>query len=356
MMNNNYEKVFPDSESIFLLVSSYSNGKTPGISIYEFSKITGEAAYANDMKGLEDPSFITVSPDNKFVYSAHEIENSTVSSFAFDKKTATLNFMNEEPTKSSDSCFINVNPDQSFLVVANYSGNISVLPLNDDGTIGPVAQVMDFKEDGSEESHIHTVVFSPDNKYLLATDLGKNKIYQLEILSGENKEFLKLIPSKTLELEKGSGPRHLAFHPNGVYLYCINELSGTVTVFEKREDNWNTIQTLDSDITEGDGDKGGGDIHLTPDGKFLYTSNRLEKDGISIFSVDPSNGKLTRMAYQRTGIHPRNFILSPDGKFLLCANMESNNIQIFAIDSYTGLLKDTGQTIDVEKPVCLQWI
>ena len=191
---------------------------------------------------------------------------------------------------------------------------------------------------------------------MLATDLGKDQIYSFNIREEAKDSFLVLPPANVTKLEAGSGPRHLAFHPNGNYLYCINELSGRVTVFAYNGKEAEAIQSITSDTTPTSNRKGSADIHLTYDGRFLYSSNRLKADGIATFSVDPENGRLTEIGYQSTGIHPRNFIISPNDKFLLCANRDTNNIQIFEIDSVTGLLLDTGKEIRLDKPVCLKWI
>ena len=130
----------------------------------------------------------------------------------------------------------------------------------------------------------------------------------------------------------------------------------SVTVFNYKDGCLDAIQTIDSDISQTSRRKGSADIHLTSDGKFLYSSNRLRSDGIAIFSVNPETGLLTSVGYQLTGIHPRNFLITPNDKFLLCANLNSNNIQIFEINSVTGLLCDTGKEILLEKPVCLKWV
>jgi 6-phosphogluconolactonase (cycloisomerase 2 family) len=178
----------------------------------------------------------------------------------------------------------------------------------------------------------------------------------LDVLKGNGGIYLSQKEGNTTFLETGSGPRHLAFHPNGRFLYSINELSGSVTAFEQKEGILSAIQYIASDTTPGISGKGSADIHLTPDGRFLYSSNRLKADGIAIFSVHSEDGRLTKIAYQETGIHPRNFIISPNGKFLLCANRDSNNVQIFEINRESGLLQATGKEIFLDKPVCLKWI
>ncbi|MDR0865212.1 MAG: lactonase family protein [Candidatus Symbiothrix sp.] len=343
---------------LYLIVGSYSDGTTPGISVYNFESRTGDFEYVSDVKGVVNPSYLVVSPDEQFIYSVNETGNGAVSSFTFDKTTGTLSLINYQFTEGADPCYININKEATFIVTANYSGgNISVFPLSRKGCIEPLSQKIDFSKEGDlVPSHIHTVVFSPDGKYLYATDLGKDKIYTFIVAGKDDEARLYETVNSTVELKSGSGPRHLAFSPDEKFIYSINELAGTVAAFEYNEGIRSNIQYIASDTTPGVGEKGSADIHLTPDGRFLYASNRLKADGIAIFSVHPETGILTKTGYQETGIHPRNFLISPNGKFLLCANRDSHTVQIFTINPETGLLQFTGKEIVVDKPVCLKWI
>jgi len=276
----------------------------------------------------------------------------------FDKSTGTLSFVNSQATEGADPCYINIDKTQHFILTANYNGgSISVFPLSDNGEIQPMSHRIDLNEGNNQPvSHAHTVVFSPDQTYVFATDLGKDQIIRFKVdLHDMNKMFLKKDGAITL-LEKGSGPRHIDFHPTKNFVYCINELSGKVTVFQYNENRLTPIQYIASDTTTAGGKKGSADIHVSPDGKFLYTSNRLNNDGITIFSIDLNTGLLTSIGYQKTRIHPRNFIISPTGKYLLCANRDSNTVQIFSVDRQTETLNDTGKEIRLDKPVCLKWM
>ena len=344
----------------YLVAGSYSDGTTAGISVYDFNTQTGDFEYVSEVKEIINPSYLVVSPDEKFVYSTNEMEDGAVSAFAFDKKTGTLNFINYQFTNGAGPCYININKEATFIVTANYNGeSISVFPLAENGRISPLSQYIVFSspdEHAMPPSHTHTAVFSPNEKYLFVTDLGRDRIYRLKVGDGKRGIFLTPEEDHTVLLKTGSGPRHLAFHPNGCFLYSINELSGTITEFYYRDGIQRIIQYVESDTTPGAERKGSADIHLTPDGKFLYSSNRLKADGIAIFSVNSNDGQLTKIGYQRTGIHPRNFTISPNGKFLLCANRDSNTIQIFQIEPGSGLLNFTGKMIRVDKPVCLKWI
>jgi 6-phosphogluconolactonase (cycloisomerase 2 family) len=349
-----------NDDHLYLIAGSYSNGTTAGISVYDFDMQTGDFECISGIKDIVNPSYLVVSPDEKFIYSTNETENGAVSAFTFDKKTGTLSLINSQFTKGVDPCYININKEATFIVTANYNGeSISVFPLAENGSISPLSQYIVFSspnEQAMPHSHTHTAILSPNEKYLFVTDLGRDRVYRLKVTDGRRGIYLTWEPEHTVLLKTGSGPRHLAFHPNGCFLYSINELSGMITGFYYRDGIPRIIQYIESDMTPGAERKGSADIHLTPDGKFLYSSNRLKADGLAIFSVDSSDGRLTKIGYQRTGIHPRNFIISPNGKFLLCANRDSNSIQIFKIDQGSGLLNLMEKEISVDKPVCLKWI
>jgi len=346
-----------EGDSMYLLVGSYSDGITSGISVFNFDIQTGDYEFISDVKQVLNPSYLVVSPDEKMVYSVNETKEGGVSSFTFKKRKGILNFVNSQPAYGASPCYINMDKNKNFIVTANYNGgNISVFPLDNDGSIKPLSMNIDMVMTDSPDSKMHTAVFSPDETRLLVTDLGKDNIYTFKIKPYERNYFLELPPESTTKVETGSGPRHLAFHPNGKYLYCINELSGDVTVFNYKEGGLDEVQTIVSDTTQSSKRKGSADIHLTSDGRFLYSSNRLKADGIAIFTVNPENGKLTNVGYQLTGVHPRNFIITPNNKFLLCANLSSNNIQIFEIDSATGLLYNTEKEISLNQPVCLKFV
>jgi 6-phosphogluconolactonase (cycloisomerase 2 family) len=350
----------PEAGSLYLLVGAYSDGTTPGISVYTFDTNTGHCRYVGEYKELLNPSYLVISPDEQFVYSVNETAEGAVSAFRFDQMSGTLHLLNSQSTGGADPCYINMDNDQTFVVTANYSGgSISVFPVAGNGSLKPLSGHWDMRllmnvADSSAVSHIHTAVFSPGEPYLFVTDLGLDMIYRFSV-DAKDSSCLVFDDAYTTAVDTGSGPRHLAFHPNRNYLYGINELSGTVTTFLYDRGELSAIQNIISDTTSGVGGKGSADIHISPDGNFLYASNRLKADGIAIFSINPANGKLARIAYQATGIHPRNFILTPDGNFLLCANRDSNTVQIFRRDAKTGLLHDTGKVIPVDKPVCLQF-
>ena len=259
-----------------------------------------------------------------------------------------------------DPCFIDVDSIGRNIVVANYSGgNLSVFKTNADGSLQPAAQTIDHQGYSSNvvrqsKPHVHCTVFSPDGKYVFSNDLGTDKIYQYQF-NAEKSQPLNEDEVVTTDVEDGSGPRHIAFHPNKKYAYVINELSGKVKVFQYDDGKLNEIQTIESDNTGGKDDKGSADIHITPNGQYLYTTNRAKANDIAIYRVQ-SNGTLVLIGHQSAlGIHPRNFVIDPTGKYLLVANRDTNNIVVFTIIKATGFLEPNGQVIQVEKPVCLKF-
>jgi 6-phosphogluconolactonase (cycloisomerase 2 family) len=348
-----------ESDRLLLLIGSYGEATDYNIAVYSFDTLTADFEFVEAISGLDNPSYLTISRDKQIIYSVKETEEGGVYSVRFDNRNFLMDHLNDQPAKGGDPCYININKGENFIVTANYTGgSLSVFPLSTDGSVLPVSQYLDMNrlEEGEKPSHIHTAVFSPDEKWLLATDLGKDKIYVFKVYSEAADTFLVRDRKKTTDLLPGSGPRHLAFHPNGKFLYCINELSGTVTAFQYNDGNLTAIQYIASDTTSGTGGKGSADIHICPDGRFLYSSNRLKADGIAVFSIHPEKGTLTQEGYQATGIHPRNFIISPNGKFLLCANRDSNSVQVFEIDKTTGLLHNIPNVIERKQPVCLKWL
>lgn len=342
---------------IYLLIGTYSPQDKPGIFVYDLDTETGKTEYISSVSGLSNPSYLAVSGNEQFVYAVSENGNtSAAAAYSFAKPTAVLTPLNNEATRGADPCYVLVDDQNDFIVTANYSGgSLSVFPVDQHGALKPASQVLGF----SPESHIHMAIFSPDKRYIFVSDLGKDRIYKFQVNDSPGKDGRFLIPGtpESFPLPAGAGPRHMVFHPNGKYFYCINELDGTVSCFHYQAGQLTNVQHIPSDTVEHKGNKGSADIHISPDGKFLYASNRLKNDGIAIFRIDETSGRLTAAGYQPTGIHPRSFIITPNGKFLLVANQNSNQIQVFRINKTSGLLTNTNQDITtIEKPVCLKFI
>lgn len=349
-----------DSE-LTMLVGTYTSGNSEGIYTFRFNEETGEATPL-DSAEIANPSYLTLSEDNKFVYSVNEAskDQAAVSAFAFDKDKGTLQLLNTQKTIGADPCYLITNGNN--VITANYSGgSITVFPIAKNGSLLPATDLIEFKgsgpvKDRQEQAHLHCVRITPDGKYLLADDLGTDQIYKFNLnptANADNKEkFLSKGTPAAFKVASGSGPRHLVFSNDSKFAYLINEISGTVIAFQYEDGMLNEIQTIAADTV---GAQGSGDIHISPDGKFLYASNRLKADGIAIFKRNPADGTLTKAGYQPTGIHPRNFIITPNGKYLLAACRDNNAIQIYKRDSITGILTDLKKDITVDKPVCLKF-
>lgn len=344
-----------------MLVGTYTSGNSKGIYTYRFNEETGKSTLLDSVE-VANPSYLTLSEDNKFVYSVNEAskDQAAVSAFAFDKDKGSLRLLNTEKTLGADPCYLIT--DGNNVITANYSGgSITVFPIAKDGFLLPAADIIKFKgsgpvKDRQEQAHLHCVRITPDGKYLLADDLGTDQIYKFNINQNthtDNKAaFLSKGTPEAFKVAPGSGPRHLVFSNDGKFAYLINEIGGTVIAFQYADGMLNEIQTIAADTV---GAQGSGDIHISPDDKFLYASNRLKADGIAIFKIHPTDGTLTKAGYQPTGIHPRNFIITPNGKYLLVACRDDNVIQTYERDTTTGMLTDTEKDIIVDKPVCLKF-
>lgn len=351
----------PQSE-YFLLVGTYTSGTSEGIYVYRFNPTTVKFTYVSKVKS-ENPSYLAISPDKKKVYAVNENGDGkgAISAFYFDNKSGSINFMNSQPTNGDHPCYVAVDAAGKNIVATNYSsGNLSVFKTNDGGYLNPAIQTI--QHEGSsvftgrqESSHVHSANFSPDGDYLFAADLGNDRLYKYKFYPESTKEILTPASPAFYSMQAGSGPRHFEFHPNRRFCYVLNEISGKIMVYSYFEGNLTEMQTLYSDKSSRTGDKGSADIHLTPNGKFLYATNRGTTNDIAAFKVG-NDGKLTEIGHFKTGLHPRNFMIDPSGKFLLVANRDSNNIMVFRINQLTGKLEDTKVKLELDKPVCLKMI
>lgn len=343
------------SNELAMLVGTYTNGSSKGIYTFHFNQETGTSAILDSLK-LSNPSYLVSSENGKFVYAVSEMGDSTsaLSALSFNKETGMLRLLNTERTLGTSPCYVATNGKE--VVTANYGGgNMSVFPLRKDGTLAPVDTLFEGAATGPDTMrqltpHIHCTLFSPEGKYIFATDFSADRILRFVL----HPQSVTPHPSiETTDIEPGSGPRHLTFAPNGKYAYLISELSGKITAFSYNDGKLQQIQSITADTIAA---RGSADIHLSPDGKYLYASNRLKEDGIAIFSVNSDNGTLAKVGYQLTGLHPRNFNITPNGKYLLVACRDSNIIQVYKRDQNTGLLNNIHNDINIDKPVCIQFV
>jgi 6-phosphogluconolactonase len=350
---------FAQNKELYLLVGTY----TTDIQIYKFNTTTANLKFVNKFSGVDNPSYLTITKDGKYVYSVAESGKQVpgmVVAFSFDKAKGILQLINKTETGGENPCYVDVDSIGKNLVVANYNGgNLSAFKTNVDGSLQPAIQTIQhtgYSVNFTRQTkpHVHFTSFSPDGKFVLVNDLGTDKVYAYPFTATAEKP-LNEEEVLTTDVPDGSGPRHLTFHPNGKYVYVLNELSGKIIAYEYNNGKLNEIQTIISDNTGGKEDKGSADIHITPDGKYLYASNRAKANDIAIFRVG-STGLLTEVGRQSSmGIHPRNFVIDPSGRFLLVANRDTNNVVIFNIIKSTGFLQPANIQITIDKPVCLKF-
>lgn len=353
--------ITPTGKMYMLLGTYTSDQASRGIYVYNFDTNTG-ASDSVSMVEVSNPSYLALSPNEEFLYSVGENgqDDSYAHAFSFDKESGQLKLIDSQLTYGSSPAYIAVDKKGHNLFTANYGGgSISQFNILSDGTLSPLSNLYKFEGVGADpqrqqKPHLHSVRYSPDGKYLFATDLGTDKIYRYKSISSvfEGQPALLENDSVVFKTPAGTGPRHFDYHPNGLYFYLLGELSGQVIVYDYNSGNLQQKQTILADTV---GAKGSADIHVSPSGKFLYASNRLEEDGIAIFAIDKEDGTLTKVGYQLTAKHPRNFAITPNGKFLLVAGRDDNVVEVYSIDSKTGLLTNTHQNIAIDKPVCIKF-
>jgi 6-phosphogluconolactonase len=356
----------PRIRALNLYVGTYTSGKSEGIYIYRMNLATGELNRLNAIKSV-NPSFLALDRSGRHLYAVNEVtefagkSSGAVSAFAIDSGTSNLNFLNQQASMGADPCHVILDRSGKFLLVANYTGgNVSVFPVERDGSLGPARDVMQHhgysvNKAHQEGPHAHCVILDRSNQHALVADLGLDKvmIYRFDPRNG------KLAPNikPWAQLKPGAGPRHMILHPTGRFLYVINELDSTLTAFRYNGANatLRSMQTVSTLPKAFAGHNDCADLHVSPSGKFLYGSNRGH-DSIVVFAINENTGKLQYLEHASThGKTPRNFTIDPTGRFLLVANQESDTIVTLRIDPLTGKLRPTGHIAEVPAPVCLKF-
>lgn len=335
-----------------LYVGTYTQ-KGEGIYVYEFNRNDLSVKELQVLVNKNSPSFLEFHPNKKFLYSANE-GNSTVSSYAIETD-GKLKTLNSKPSLGKGPCHVSVDPKGRFLYVSNYgSGQLGVYLLNGDGTIGAVTDSIQDVGTDSQKPHMHSVIPSADGKFIYASDLGIDKImvYSVDQKTG------KLTPGAVpyAEVKAGDGPRHFAIHPSGNFGYSACELGSVVNSFKIVKNSgalvpMERVTMLPADFT---GKSFAADIHFSPDGKFLYASNRGH-ESLAIYAVDATTGKLTVAGHADThGKHPRNFLVDAKGELVLVTNRDNDNVVFFKRNAQTGQLTYTSKEISIPTPVCVK--
>ena len=359
------------SAEMLVYIGTYTSGKSKseGIYIYKFLLDSGKLTPYKIVKNVVEPSYLAIDKDKKYLYAVNETveyegkKSGAVSAFAIDQKTGDLEFLNKQPSLGGAPCFITVSDEQKFVLVANYvGGNVSVFPIENGGKLGESIDLEQHSGSGAnkerqEAAHAHSINLDKKNQFAIACDLGVDKVFIYDF----DEETGKLKPNAAqavYETKAGAGPRHFAFHPKGKLAFVINELDSTISSlrFDGKKGTLREIQTVSTLPADFKGANTCADIQVSPNGKFLYGSNRGH-DSIVSYRIDEKTGKLGFVEHKSTeGKTPRNFTIAPNGRFLLAANQNSDSVVVFRIDQRNGKLGTTGNTAQIPMPVCLKLI
>lgn len=341
-------------------IGTYTNGESKGI----YRLIMDEQGKIEDLKlaaELDNPTYLTISKDNKYLYSVIKIgDKGGVAAFSIDAETEELQLINYQVSEGSSPCHVSLDNENKYVFSANYHrGLVEVFPIAEDGGVKPPSSIAIHEGSGpnkerQESAHVHFVSLTPDQNYLCAVDLGIDKVVVYDFKDG----LLSKAEELSLSLKPGCGPRHMAFHPKGKFAYVVTELSNEIVILEYCEANpeFKQIGYISTLPDNNEGESFCSAIHISRDGKYLYAANRGH-NSIAVFIIDDSTGMLELVGHRSTeGQFPRDFIIDPTGRFILASNQNSNNLMTFSIDKETGLLTRTGSEATVPNPVCTKFL
>ena len=351
-------------------VGTYTGAKSKGIYSFHFDS-SGKLSPLKLAVETPNPTFLAVHPNQRFLYAANEVGNfggqkrGAISAFAIDATTGQLTLLNQQPSGGGGPCHLTVDPTGKNVLAANYGGgSIAVFPVNTDGKLGEATafiqhQGSSINPQRQEGPHAHFITTDPGNRFALTCDLGLDKVLVYRFDPAKGTLLANNPPSA--QIKAGSGPRHLAFHPNGRYAYVISEMACTLTAFSYNARR-GELKELEAVSTLPSGEElkrsfSTAEVQMHPSGKFVYGSNRGH-NSIAVFAIDPRTGKLTAVQHQSTeGKTPRHFTIAPGGDYLLAENQDSDNIVVFRIDAGTGRLSAMDQTVEgIGAPVCIQFV
>ena len=357
----------PKGKTVRVYFGTYTNtpAASKGIYLYDLDLTTGALTDTNLTAMTPNPSFLAIAPNRKFLYAVNETQSyggkmtGSVTAFSIDAKTGKLAELNSQASMGTDPCHLVVDAKGENVLVANYSsGSVAVLPIGADGKLAPHSSVAQHSGSSAnagrqEGAHAHSIYSDASGRYVLSCDLGTDKVYVYHYDAKQGKITPNDFAAATLP--PGSGPRHLVFSANRRYLYVINEMLSTVTAFEWNEKTGEmkpvqSVSTLPADFHD---ESTTAEIALSPNGKFLYASNRGH-DSLAIFAVNAQTGLLHSVGWQSTqGKTPRSFALDSTGTFLIAANQNTDNVVVFRVAPETGLLTQVGPAASIPAPVCV---
>ncbi len=354
--------------STLVYIGTYTGGKSKGIYVSRFNSATGRLTPPELAAATQSPSFLALHPGGGFLYAVGETvtlgskRTGAVSAFSLDPKTGALTALNRKSSGGAGPCHLAVDATGKCLLVANYGGgSIAALPIQPDGALGEPGAVIQHQGSSvnprrQEGPHTHFIIPDPGNRFALTCDLGLDQVlvYRLDpakaTLAANDPPFVSVKP--------GAGPRHLALHPSGRFVFLINEMGSTLTAFayDAKRGALTELQTLSTLPETFSGDSTCAEVQVHPSGRFVYGSNRGH-DSIAVFGFDPAGGQPKCLEHQSTqGKTPRHFAIDPTGQWLLVENQESDNIVVFRLDPNTGRLSPAGQSVSVGAPVCAVFV
>ncbi len=356
------------SKNYLVFVGTGSGSGSKGIYAFRFDGATGKAGPLALAAEASNASFLAVHPNGRYLYAVSEINtfegkrSGAVAAFKIDAAAGTLKLLNKVSSGSAGPCHVSFDKTGKYVLVANYSGGaVAVLPILSNGKLGEATSVIQHKGKGVDPSrqeapHAHGIIASPDNRFVLAADLGLDEvlIYKFDAAKGT------LTPNDPPygKVPDGAGARHIVFNPNGRFLYTVNEMASSVTTFawDAARGALTPLGTVSSLPQGWSGDTSGAEIHVLPNGKAVYSSNRGH-DSIAVFSVDPSKGTLNAIQFEPVGGQtPRNFNLDPTASYLFSAGQDSDNITIFKVDPQSGKLTPSGSGLKAPNPQCIDFL
>jgi|AntRauTorcE11897_2_1112592.scaffolds.fasta_scaffold01453_5 6-phosphogluconolactonase len=351
----------------FIYVGTFPDDENDGLHVFQFDRITGGLTEVQTVSHRAGPNFQAIHPSNQTLYSvsddpfSDEEAYGTLSAYRIDADTGKLELLNEQSVLGRGTAHVSVDPLGDFVYVSNYSeGNVVVYRVNEDGSVSEAVDSVQHEgssvnEQRQQAPHVHSAIPSPDGRFIYVSDLGIDqiKIYKVDRETGE----ISAAEVPFYENEPGSGPRHFTIHQNGEFAYSVEELSVTVSALKIDPDNGSLEQvqrlSLLPEDTEREDSMSGADIHISPDGRFLYASVRGE-NLITIYSINEETGELSVLGHESTvGSHPRNFMMDERGEFLLVANRDNDHVVVFRRDQETGELSFTGVEANIPKAVCV---
>jgi 6-phosphogluconolactonase len=348
---------------VTVYVGTYTDGTSRGIYRLAFDPSPGAMSEPVLAAEARNPSFLALHPNGRFLYAVGEIDSfagaksGAVSAFAIDAKTGDLRLLNQQPSEGTGPCHLVVDKTGRNVLVANYGGGtVAVLPIEADGRLEPASSVRTHEGSGpnkgrQEKPHAHGIYLDAAERFALSPDLGADRVfvYRFDAAKGT------LEPHGAAALPPGSGPRHLAFHPGGRYVYVINELLSTITAFsyDAEKGALSERQTVSALPKGYSGESWTAEVAVSADGRFVYGSNRGD-DSLAVFAVDPATGRLTPKGHVSVGgKYPRHFTIDPTGRYVLAAHQNSGTIAVLRLDPSTGMPGPAGATVKVDRPVCL---